>query len=416
MSAIPGTMRRPHEGRMILGVCAAIARRFDLDPTLVRVVAAIGLFVLTMPVIVAYAGLALVVPRDDGRMLIGGQPRDRRESIIGWAIVVLAAGLVIATPGVVWISGGADGWGIGMLVIAVAVIAWGMSRNDDPDAQAPAPGAAPDPVSSGAETAPTAVMTEAATTTELQPAAGRPSSPPPPQPSASMPRPPKQPSIFVPVAAAIVGLIGFTAVVVSVFDIAVTPVTVAVVAGFAAVAACGVAIAFFGKRGAVPLLAMGLLFAIVASVSAIGRDEFERGVGYRQVDVTSVSQLEQGFDHGVGFMEIDLRDVTLPPGETTMPVDIGWGAAEVRIPDDLRVIASGDNVSGDLSADSGSGAGSSAAAGSGTGSAGSRGFAGGNSAGSDDAPEEPPILVIESQVGVGAIEISRGAGHGWDRG
>ena len=72
-------MRRPPEGRLLLGVCAAIARRLDLDPTLVRIVAAIGLFVLTTPVLVAYAGLALVVPRDDGRMLIGGEPRDRRE-------------------------------------------------------------------------------------------------------------------------------------------------------------------------------------------------------------------------------------------------------------------------------------------------------------------------------------------------
>ena len=139
MSGIAATMRRPADGRLLLGVCAAIARRLDLDPTLVRVVAAIGLLVLTTPVLVAYAGLALVVPRDDGRMLIGGEPRDRRESIVGWAVVALAAGLVIATPAIFGFGNGVTGFEIGMLVIAVALIAWAAGRSDDPKpAAAPA--------------------------------------------------------------------------------------------------------------------------------------------------------------------------------------------------------------------------------------------------------------------------------------
>ena len=54
---------RPRRGRIVAGVCAAIARRFDLSPTLVRVV-----FVLSMllpgPQILAYIVLWIVIPRE----------------------------------------------------------------------------------------------------------------------------------------------------------------------------------------------------------------------------------------------------------------------------------------------------------------------------------------------------------------
>ena len=55
---------RPRRGRMVAGVCAAIARRFDLSPALVR-----ALFVLSMllpgPQVLAYIVLWIVIPGDD---------------------------------------------------------------------------------------------------------------------------------------------------------------------------------------------------------------------------------------------------------------------------------------------------------------------------------------------------------------
>jgi phage shock protein PspC (stress-responsive transcriptional regulator) len=52
---------RPRRGRIVGGVCVAVARRFDLSPTLVRL-----LFVLSMllpgPQILAYLVLWIVVP------------------------------------------------------------------------------------------------------------------------------------------------------------------------------------------------------------------------------------------------------------------------------------------------------------------------------------------------------------------
>jgi len=54
---------RPRRGRIVGGVCVAVARRFDLSPTLVRL-----LFVLSMllpgPQILAYLVLWIVVPSE----------------------------------------------------------------------------------------------------------------------------------------------------------------------------------------------------------------------------------------------------------------------------------------------------------------------------------------------------------------
>jgi phage shock protein C len=55
---------RPARGRILGGVCAAVAQRFGLSPTLVRV-----LFVLSMllpgPQVLAYIVLWIVVPSED---------------------------------------------------------------------------------------------------------------------------------------------------------------------------------------------------------------------------------------------------------------------------------------------------------------------------------------------------------------
>ncbi len=54
---------RPRRGKLLGGVCAAIARRFDLSPTLVRL-----LFVASMllpgPQILVYLVLWIVVPSE----------------------------------------------------------------------------------------------------------------------------------------------------------------------------------------------------------------------------------------------------------------------------------------------------------------------------------------------------------------
>ena len=55
---------RPRRGRLVAGVCVAIARRFDMSPTIVRL-----LFLLSMllpgPQILAYIVLWIVIPGED---------------------------------------------------------------------------------------------------------------------------------------------------------------------------------------------------------------------------------------------------------------------------------------------------------------------------------------------------------------
>ena len=54
-------LTRPRRGRIVAGVCAAIARRFDLSPALVRVVFVLSMF-LPGPQILAYIVLWIVIP------------------------------------------------------------------------------------------------------------------------------------------------------------------------------------------------------------------------------------------------------------------------------------------------------------------------------------------------------------------
>ena len=55
---------RPRDGRMIGGVCAALARRFDLNPTLVRVLAVLSCL-LPGPQFVAYIILWIMMPSEE---------------------------------------------------------------------------------------------------------------------------------------------------------------------------------------------------------------------------------------------------------------------------------------------------------------------------------------------------------------
>ncbi len=406
MTAFAATMSRPSEDRVVLGVCAAIARRIDVDPTIVRVIAAIGLVVLTTPFLVAYAALALVVPREDGRMLIGGEPADRRESVIGWIIVIVAAGLLISTPSLFGLGGDADVFEIGMLLVAASLVGLALSRSGSPDS-ADVPAAPSTAVTSATATeqmpgsaGPGTAETTEVPTAPLVPApgsTGRTTKPP------KEPKAPKEPSIFGPVFAAIIGLIGFGAVTVAVFDIALTATAVAVIAGGLAVACGGAAIALYGRRGTFPLIALGSILALVAVAAAVGRDEFDRGIGYREALPATAAEVENGYEIGAGFIQVDLRDAQLPAGETVMPLHVGYGAAEVIVPRDLEVVSTGETITGELAADDGVAANPATPRDGDTKGAGDRQGKGGNAA----VPPEPPVLVIDGDVDVGAIELSR---------
>ena len=63
-------LARPRSGKVIAGVCAALGRRFGLDPNVVRL-----LFVLSCllpgPQVIVYAVLWVVLPREDSPRAAG---------------------------------------------------------------------------------------------------------------------------------------------------------------------------------------------------------------------------------------------------------------------------------------------------------------------------------------------------------
>jgi phage shock protein PspC (stress-responsive transcriptional regulator) len=58
-----GSLTRPRKGKIIAGVCAALARRFDVSPTLVRALFVVSI-VLPGPQFLIYIALWVIIPRE----------------------------------------------------------------------------------------------------------------------------------------------------------------------------------------------------------------------------------------------------------------------------------------------------------------------------------------------------------------
>ena len=54
---------RPQRGRIVAGVCAGLARRFDMSPTAVRVLFVLSMF-LPGPQILLYLALWVILPSE----------------------------------------------------------------------------------------------------------------------------------------------------------------------------------------------------------------------------------------------------------------------------------------------------------------------------------------------------------------
>jgi predicted membrane protein len=101
--------------------------------------------------------------------------------------------------------------------------------------------------------------------------------------------------------------------------------------------------------------------------------------------------MRAGYELGAGELIVDLRDVDLPAGTTPLKIDMGIGHAVVRVPEDACVssdvqIGAGhaqvlDRVSDGLDVDLAQAA---------------------------TPPGDGPRLVLDGQLGIGALEVVRG--------
>ncbi len=344
-------LRRDGERKLLFGVCAGLARTLDADPALVRgALILVGLVAGPLAVI-AYVATAVVAPRDDGRMLLGGSPPDRRENLVGWGAVALASVLLLTVSpgfGPVFVS---DPVAAPWALVAVGLGVWvlvraGRDRVPSPPASASEP-PAPAP---GASEASTAIVV-ASPGVRVPPTRGNGSEEQPTvvrsSPSPEPPRQPRGRSIFPIVVGALVAAAGIAIVGQAVGVVDLDAESVAVLLAVGALVAGASAAVGAGRRGTGVTLAVGILLALSAASVTLVASELDDGAGVRTVRPATAADIDREYRLGMGLLEIDLRETALREGApTTVRAELGFGHIQLRVPDDVRVESVGETLVG----------------------------------------------------------------------
>ena len=154
----------------------------------------------------------------------------------------------------------------------------------------------------------------------------------------------------------------------------------------------GVALVVAGLAGGARwLIAPALVLVLPLAIVAAADISVDGGVGERQYRPASVQELRPGYELGAGELIVDMRDVDLPAGTTSVDLDVGIGHAVVRVPEDACVSSDAEIGAGhvqmlDRSSDGLDVDFEQAAAPTG----------------------DQPRLHIESDIGIGALEVVRG--------
>ncbi len=102
----------------------------------------------------------------------------------------------------------------------------------------------------------------------------------------------------------------------------------------------GAAMLFGGVTGRIRarwLTIPALAIAVPLTLAAAADIDADGGIGDREFRPSSVTELRDGYELGMGELLLDLRDVRLPAGSTELEIDVGLGAALVRVPDGVCV-------------------------------------------------------------------------------
>jgi phage shock protein PspC (stress-responsive transcriptional regulator) len=154
-----------------------------------------------------------------------------------------------------------------------------------------------------------------------------------------------------------------------------------------AIGAVLVVAAFTG--GARRLMLPAVAFALAVAAIAAAHVDLHGGMGERVYRPQTLSEAREGYRLGAGRLEIDLRGIVFPPGNTTLHVRLGMGELVVLVPRGVCVATSariGGGFVGSL-----------------------EGRSGGLDVDWADRPSPPsqtPRLVLEGQVGLGALLVA----------
>ena len=376
-----GRLRRSATDRKVAGVAGGLGRHLDIDPLILRVAFVVLVFFGGAGLIV-YGACWLLVP-EDGAVRAPFNLDERSRSV---ALVIVGVVAALALIGDSW---GAF-WFPWPLALVALVALWLLTRNNPPHPVPPVGPAAPAP--------PAPPMPP-------QPAV-HPYTPPPAQSGYTPPPPAYVPPAYVPPATYVprppnprkrgpilfwftLALIALAEGVLGIADLAGTAVADAAYPALA-VGICGlmlVAGAFFGRAGGI--IALGL----IATVVLTGTTAADRWDGDRvTVTPTTASSLDNRYWLGVGEQLIDLREVTDLESldGRTLEVEGGIGHIEIILPAGLTAIVDAD-VDGPGNID----------------------LFGEESGGIDvtkrssDGLENDPRITIDTQLGVGQIEVHR---------
>ncbi len=138
-----GRLYRSRDDRMIAGVCAGLAERLDIDPTIVRVVWALLVLPTGLVALAAYVVMWLVVPvapagagpmRTVSRRRVGGV--DTAPLVVGGALIAIGAWFLVRDLFPVLDPG--RYWPVALVILGVGLVAWAYLRSrDDPRGHRP---------------------------------------------------------------------------------------------------------------------------------------------------------------------------------------------------------------------------------------------------------------------------------------
>ncbi|WP_433275876.1 PspC domain-containing protein [Pseudonocardia xinjiangensis] len=394
---------RPRDDRQVAGVAAAIARRYDIDPTLVRV----GFVVAAFTGIGAALYIAgwFLLPEQPADPTAPAQPRPPRT--------VLVIGLAIAALVSVGSIFGGDDRGILFPALAVAVLLFLLHRSRGhrgtgaaASAGAEAPTTiTPSGVSLSKETAGTATPPGATTPPAWDPLGAAPFAWDLPEPSPVGP-PPAPAQRRLPVTSVTLGLAllagGITAVIMLLAG-ALTLANLPVVLGVTlAVIGAGLVLGAFVRsgRGLIPVALV--LGALTWALVAAPLDRWQgNGVGELRAAPTTVAALQPSYQRTAGEIALDLRnlDLSVPPGGNASPVrsaiTLGVGDVELWVPQNADLTLTSTTGVGDVEFDGRSESGPGAH------------IAVTDDLGADGVPTGRP-LVVTIETGAGSVEVHRG--------
>lgn len=348
---------RPRDDRQIAGVAAAIARRYDIDPVLVRVGFVVAAF--------SGIGAALYIA---GWILLPGEPgasgRARRPRI------VLLAGLGVSFALTVGAFVGNETTpSLALPIIAVAALLYLLHRSRGSRVgRVPADGSTTLHVPPAG--APTAAATTTLTTTDAD-ALTVPTQTPPawdplgaapfawdlPEPSPPPPPPPPRRLPVTPVTLGLALIAGGLTSVIMLMAGELALVNLPVLFGVVlAVIGLGLLVGAFVRsgRGLIPfaLILSALTWAAVAA-------PLDRWQGNEFSDLriapATVAEVQPSYERAVGEIALDLRslDLAVPPNGNAQPlrilVNLGAGDVSIRLPENADVTFNGSSGIGAVS-------------------------------------------------------------------